>query len=356
MKKLLYTIGIICLSMTSCIDEVNLRTETQDTKLVIDAWISNDPEMSYVKVYESTPFVSGDFHLPLEDVPISGAWVENRNGFVTSFRPPSYPSHGLTVYSPFEEYDFEPGDQFKLIVILSNGDRVESDWQEVHNPAGRIAFDYELSFQTVFIDRWNGEPFPQRREYWDFNARIEKANAQENHNYYVKASGIEQLYTAGLVENCTCTCYLSYPNLNYSLTAVNSSSPASTYTVPMGRMEAGRNTRFYLKADVYSVSEQAAAYLSSIGVQQTNTGSIFDPMPFKISGNLRNTDNPEQEILGQFSTAYHTSFDEMINRATLFSENRDKNIKLIYPASVTGSCLEEYPEADTSPPAPFRMQ
>ncbi len=343
------------MGLTSCIDEVNLRTEGEETRIVVDAWISNDPEMSYVKVYESSPFVSADFHIPFEDVPLSGVWVEKQDGFATSFRAPYPEQPGVTVYKPFEEYDIEPGDRFRLNVILANGNHIQSDWQQVYQPARSIEFDYEMSFQTVFIPTWNGEPFAQQREFYDFKARVEKANSQADHNYYVKAMGIEQIYTSSMSEFCTCTCYMTYPNLNYSLTAVNSTSPASTYTVPMGSMTAGRNTRFYLKADIYSVSDQAAGYLSSIGVQQTNTGSIFDPMPFKISGNLKNLDNPDEEILGQFFTAYHTYHDEMINRASLFLENRDKNIKIVYPEAVTGSCQEAYPDADIVAPIPFRM-
>jgi hypothetical protein len=345
----------LMLILAGCIDEVNLRMERAEPKLVIEAWLSNDPSMTYAKIYYSAPFVSADFHIPLEDAPISGVWVETEGGSSFDFRPSwATGNSAVTLYTPNRGFTFEPGNRYRLIVILGNGDRIESDWQEVYEKAQSIEFEHEMVTRTVFVNRWNGPPFPQERQFYDFSARIEKASAMSGHNYYVKASGIEQLFTVPLGEFCNCICYLPYPNMNNALTAVYSDSPISTILAPMGSMAAGYVTKFYIKADVYSVSATAAAFLNSIGEQQTNTGSIFDPMPYKIKGNLKNLDNPGQEILGNFFTANHTSQDKMVDRAELSRNRIDRDIRRVYPASVFASCKEEYPEATTTPPPPFQ--
>ncbi|MBS9523460.1 DUF4249 family protein [Litoribacter alkaliphilus] len=42
---------VIFLFQVSCIDEIRINVPEQERKIAVDGWVSNDPNMTYVKVY-----------------------------------------------------------------------------------------------------------------------------------------------------------------------------------------------------------------------------------------------------------------------------------------------------------------
>jgi hypothetical protein len=357
--KALICLLLISLLICSCIDEVNIPHKQIEPKLVVDGWVSNDWEMSYITVYYSAKFQSRSRNLPFGHSNVNRVYIETLNGqeetdFVYMGQ---HPNDGAIKYQPRPDWAFDENDSYRVNIIMKDGDHIQSDWQEVMPKLTIQDFGHDIAEKTVYIAPLYGNPFPQMQHFLKYNVDIKVQDPSQGHHYFLKTNGIEELLTVGKGDFCTCECYYeidnTYGRLNVQNEHPNSTSGASLKNeiaeIPLVRL-----TRFYLKVNAYSLTETAAAYLKKISIQQTSTGSIFDPMPFKITGNLKNLSNPDKEVLGNFFTANHTMKEEMIRRGEYHSLYRHLNMRRESAPVVVGSCLEFYTDATTETPLPFR--
>lgn len=351
MKRIIY-ISLVSL-LISCIDEINLTSGGNAPKLVVDAWISNDPSLSYVKVYYSAPFQSGNFNLDFKQPNVASIYVETENqdniiDYMASFTHPDQPK-----YIPRGNIDFQTGNRYRLNILLADGNYYRSEWQEVA-PKGKVmGFEYNIVQKRVFRERVNAPPSQYMQYFVDIEAVIENP-AQQEYGYYMKTSGIEELMTASLSDFCQCMCYQDIPNIYDGLNYFSKSGIfTSSITTAVGSISMNRIFRYYINLDLYATSGEASQYLERISTQQRNTGSIFDPMPFNIKGNIKNVNDDSEEVLGYFFTAHHSQMNEMIRRGEIYSQNRHLNFYLDEIPVVNGNCQEVYTNAVNFPPPPF---
>jgi hypothetical protein len=87
----------------------------------------------------------------------------------------------------------------------------------------------------------------------------------------------------------------------------------------------GRRFMFDFRIDLkqYSISSGAYRFLRLIKQQAEISGSIFDPPPATIRGNLINLDNPDVTVLGYFIAAGEASKRIYIKNSDLsFKQNK----------------------------------
>ncbi|WP_143959542.1 DUF4249 family protein [Litoribacter populi] len=356
MKRILSL--LLCLILSACIDEVHIPNDNIEPKLVVDAWVSDDWNMSYVKIYHSAIFQSGSHHLPFGHPKVYKVYIENQNGEETDFVYMGQHSYDRELkFQPRPDWQFEENDSYRVNIIMENGDHIQSNWQVVMPKVNIASFSEEIVEKTVFVTPLNGNPFPQKHHFLKLMVDIEIPNPNSGHNYFVKTSGIEELVTIGEGDFCTCECYVNKPNVMGYLNVKHEPTLGSSVAkIDVAEMSLFRLSKFYLDLTVYAVTEPAAAYLKSISKQQTSTGSIFDPMPFKISGNLKNLSNPEMEILGNFFTANSSREEKMVRRIEYHSIFRHLNMRRESPPLVEATCLEYYTDSFTETPAPFILR
>lgn len=354
MKRIFY-IAILSL-LISCVDEINLTTGGNERKLVVDAWISNDPNFSYVKVYYSAPFQSGNNHLKFNKPAVNRIWVEAEKQSMNFDYAPFYatPQRDELIYILRDNINFQAGESYRLNILLHDGNHYRSDWQKVA-PRGEILdFEYDIIEKIVFRNMVNTPPYQYLQYFLDINAIIDNPS-QEGFGYYLKASGIEELMTQSQNEFCQCVCYLDIPNINDGMNVVSISGiSGSNIRHSIGNITMGRIFRHYINLNLYTTTAEGAAYLEQIQIQQKNTGSIFDPMPFKIKGNIKNLNDESEEVLGYFFTAHHTQKDDLVRRAEFLTRYSHLNFNLDVLDSVRQTCREIYPEAVNFPPPQFR--
>ncbi|MCE7064997.1 DUF4249 domain-containing protein [Dyadobacter sp. CY326] len=65
--------------------------------------------------------------------------------------------------------------------------------------------------------------------------------------------------------------------------------------------------RFYIKYSIlvkqYGLSRQAFEYWTDLSKTTQGTGSLFDPQPSQVTGNIKNTGNPKDRVFGYFSAS-----------------------------------------------------
>jgi len=75
--------------------------------------------------------------------------------------------------------------------------------------------------------------------------------------------------------------------------------------------------RYSVLVNQYTISEEAYHYWNEIEKQQAESGSLYTRQPYQISGNLKNINDPEDNILGFFMVAGVSQKRMYIDRPSL---------------------------------------
>lgn len=120
---------------------------------------------------------------------------------------------------------------------------------------------------------------------------------------------------------CCYTCFRTEATGNQSLfIAQDDNFNGLTTRIPAGFIE-DNGLRFVSKLRVdlkqYSISQEAFRFLRLVKQQAEISGSIFDPPPATIRGNMISLDNPDEVVLGYFMAAGESSKRIYIDKSDL---------------------------------------
>jgi hypothetical protein len=105
-------------------------------------------------------------------------------------------------------------------------------------------------------------------------------------------------------------------------------------------------SRYRITIDQYSIDEEAYNFFNLINQQLSVQGSVFDPLPANIRGNMLNIDNSKKQVLGYFVAADVSSKTIYIDEAEIPSQF--KAIPKIIP-----TCCPIYCGGLVEPPSLF---
>lgn len=128
-------------------------------------------------------------------------------------------------------------------------------------------------------------------------------------------------------KDCCVQCYRYEAGNNQSLFVVNDDSFNGLSTKIPASFIADDGYRFVNKFRMdlkqYSISQGAYRYLRLVKQQAEISGSIFDPPPATIRGNMLSLDNPDEVVLGYFMAGGETSRRIYVDKNDLtFKQNR----------------------------------
>jgi len=100
----------------------------------------------------------------------------------------------------------------------------------------------------------------------------------------------------------------------------------------------------FVEVKQYSLTQRFYQFLTFFNEQQTRTGSIFDPLPGRISGNISSVDNPSEQALGYFNaSAVAVKRIRYYNTNDLFQSNVQSYIVSFSPnCSTEGTFMLKY--------------
>ncbi|WP_143959353.1 DUF4249 family protein [Litoribacter populi] len=338
---------LVAFSFSACIDEVPIQMDQWEKKLVVDGWLSNDPNLTYIKVYYAQPFQSGQFNRNITTPSISKIYVESETGGEEiEFEFVEQLASGSGRFLPKDTFEFRYEEKYRLNFFLEDNSHYQSPWQNVVQPPNISEVKEEVGTKLEFRQPVFGAPFPQNVVSVDINAVFEQ---QENGpaGYYFKTSGIEEVYTRSNCEYCVCTCYIHYDILNTQINIVEHPENLSEATGTITTLPMTRLGKFFLEVGAYGLNEEQTKLMQQIYTQQSNTGTIFDPMPFRIQGNIRNLDDDNEEVLGTFSTASFTEGSMIVDRLRLYETNRGFDYTQEALPEVGIHCLEYFQDEAT---------
>ncbi|OOG71894.1 DUF4249 domain-containing protein [Algoriphagus sp. A40] len=340
-------IGAI-LGIFSCVDEINLSLEESNQALVIDAWVGNIQEDTYVKVFRTAPYISGASNPQYLSVPMRAVYIEKSDGGVTNFR-----ASGTNEFRPSGIFEPQAGETYRLVVETAEGEVFESNWETMPPSVAIEDIVAEASERQVMISSGQTQFF-QIRTFAEIKARISDPGVGDL-GYLIETSGIEELYTSSSRDNCACTCYENRPNIYAGMNVTsNSLFQGRNFGVSLGEIPLSYIGKYYVNAKIKAVTQSNYDYLNQVDKQQRNSGSIFDPAPSRIKGNIKKQGEETQLVLGNFFLFQESTLGKVLFRTQIRKESLELNHTLEAIPAVNISCTEFYTNATTIAPTPFR--
>ncbi|GAB3899696.1 hypothetical protein GCM10028803_21270 [Larkinella knui] len=279
MKRFFLTTALL-IGLVSCIDQVSLPIRNETPQLVVDGLITNEKPPYNVRLSYSGSFTF-DGETP-RDVMVRAANVRIRDdsGHSTALRetqPGNYQTTDLSFVG-------QPGRTYTLEIGLNDGTRYVSQ-PETMQPVAPIDTIYaELNrSETDLIDTYR------------FFFYIDTKDPATEPNFYGWTATSYNVQ-GGPREYCW----------------VKTQSPG--LTILADQAIDGREIRkklvikspirsigpHFVEVKQYSLTKEAYQFYRLFQEQQSRTGTIFDPLPASVIGNIRQENKPEQRGLGFF--------------------------------------------------------
>jgi hypothetical protein len=293
MKAIIKGLMMSCI-LISCIDPIKLDADGVAGQLVVDGLITNQERSHTVRLSRSVNFDNNGI-ITTYTVPETGVIVviiddqghvikltESTGGvYVTdsNVKGELGRSYKLSITSKDgKEYQSEPEKLFPVPVIdsiLYKYVKIE----KISESSGNVlqSFGFQISVAT-------SDPINEKNFYrWKTDAIIEFFSNSEAADVSVCWYGVEPLETKAELSDDT------YFNGN-------------KFIQPVSIAPYERATRILINVTQYSMTQEAFRFWSLIRSQQQSTGSIFDPVPSKINGNVRGV-NTDETVLGYFGAS-----------------------------------------------------
>jgi hypothetical protein len=208
--------------------------------------------------------------------------------------------------------DLVVGAHYWLNIVSSDGELYESDPEQLPSPAPPIDSIY-WEFETLgTADR--EEPLHGIRFYLDMlgeedQARNFRWELEETWMYYA-VWYIDYIYTGVLQQwpdpYSLHACW-STESVHQIFTASTRATVSNTILeLPLHHVSEQTNrlqTRYSLLAKMYTLSDDAYNFWKQVKEQNQESGGIFEKQPDYISGNIYNTNDPDERVLGYFNAS-----------------------------------------------------
>lgn len=329
---------IFCLF--SCVDEVQLPARSVASRLVVEGLITNEKPPYSVKLTYTGPYNSLIYDQ--NEVPVNGAIVtitEIGGMSVTLEQDPLAPAYYWTRDSTFQG---KTGKSYQLTVQLADGEIYVSE--------------PELLKNVPVIDRLYAE-FRGRADTDFFNpdhyeVLLDTRDPSETGNYY-RWSGygyIPRIATGEPVGMSVCCkwCWIpTYGSVTNVLSDVlvngNTISRKPVFSSPIYYVG-----RHYIEISQYSLSKAAYQFWTKFEEQRKRSGSLFDPLPASIEGNVHQKEDPTVLALGFFGSSAVSEQRLIIPGDTLNLARLEIKYDNIFIKE--GNCQRVYRQGQLSPP------
>lgn len=313
MRKLL----VIFILFASCVDPYDFRQDNSPGYLVMEGYISNKAGDSELKISRSGVFQNNIYDqvtdaevMVIENETIEHPWIYHEEG----------------VYKPQEEDFIAIKESIYYLKIILAGQVYESE--SVQLPKS-LEID-SLSFESVTSNK-NGDPVENPRLSLNLTTNIDA----EASRYYMYTFEETWLAWAPNSRNKTVKPIYIYDgitlvNLEFETTYYEN----ITYCWPNNKVvginmqtSEGLSRNQLLNMPVFSVSLESQKLINTYSVLvnqyaisrevhhffnmlkefSENSGYLYDIQPGLIGGNIHNTGNPEEIVIGTFYAATHSS-------------------------------------------------
>ncbi len=278
----------ISLIILGCQEPIELGFQSDEEYLVIDGFITDDFGPHTIKISKSEPFTNDEVVI-FEKVQNAVVTITDDLGNATSLTM-SGPGNYLTP----SVFSGQIGRSYTLNVEV-NGETYVSTPQQI--PA-------KSSFDSVYFEQGERETFNTDGELLvsptvKFLCDVDYAS--QNSYIGITWEGTYEYKTVFRLRPYNCYIDEAYEGFSSIVTNEDvNEGLANELTVGELLFDIRFKVAYSLNTILYSMNEEAHNFHFQINQQRSSRGSVFDPQPFQISGNIRNVNDPDQTILGYF--------------------------------------------------------
>lgn len=344
LKQWLFKAFVVALSgvcMSACLDEVELPARSIASRLVVEGLITNEAppysiKLTFTGAYNSLIYGQAE-------IPVNGAVVnitEIGGQTVALEQDPLSPAYYWTKDSTFKG---RIGSKYQVKIALPDGTSYASDPEELRPvpPIERVYAEYrprgeaEISLPDHYEILLDTKDPATTGDYYRWSG----------YSYVPRLSTGEPIGFGICCNWCWVPVYGSRSEvMSDMLVNGNTISRKSIMQSPV--YYAGRH---YVEVRQYSVTKPAYQFWVKFEEQRKRTGSLFDPLPASIEGNVHQADNPEVFALGYFGASAVSTHRLIVPGDTLNPER----LKIKYGDTFIqkGNCQLVYSQGQLNPPA-----
>lgn len=300
MKSIYFFLLLIFITFSGCLDPVEFKFDGPTEHLVVEAKFTNLTGLNYVRLSESKPY-DYPFNVNIEDAEV---YISGEEGECFSFR------HVENGY-------YLPDDGLKGIVGNSYTLHIENEGKVYQSgavtllppvPVDSVYFRFDEELHTE-KGKKEKRLKPGYRVLVDFT---DPAGEQNFYRWSYKS--LFEVHTQpwnNLDRNiprpkkCCRVCYVRmeedfFDTVNDRLSDGRKITSTEVFFIPFQKY---LNYKYKLELFQYSISEEAFSYFKTIEEQYESTGSIFDPPPSEAKGNIFNTEDKQEQVIGIFDVS-----------------------------------------------------
>ncbi len=296
--RLLFS-GLLLSAVGSCIDPFNPpEIDNKNTYLVFDGYVqANGTDTSWIRLSRTQNI--HDNSIPVKENGAS-VIVENEGGQTFVFQSVWY-GEGLYYLPPV---NLDISQKYRLLISLSNGKSYESDWQQLSISPPIDSVTYTLDGRAgVQIYVHTHDPANQTRFYkWTFDETWEYRAPLYSALELVGKTREELKVVEREIDINRCWSSLNATNINLFTTATLSQDLVRYH--PITYISANTDKLLYLYSIIVqqqALTREAYDYWTELAKNNETNGSIFDPFPSQLSGNIRSVSDSKERVLGFFS-------------------------------------------------------
>ena len=307
-SSFIYTLLLWLTLAPSCVEPFYPEIEAYENILVVDGSITDENKPYLVKLSRSFSYgeykhypVEGALVMVMDDAGVSYDLAEEESG--------SY-------YSDRASFTGMEGRQYQLRVVLAGGRTYESDWvslkkappieqldlhferketsdPQVFNEGIQVYLSSRDPLNKTWYYRWEWE------ETWEFTVPINMPDAMK---YKCWRSEVSRSIMIGTSGQLTSDRIIDYP-------------------VHFVSSQSNRLRKLYsLQVKQHAISKTAYEFWKMQDDLGENAGTLFDPIPTAIPGNIYCIDDPEEPVLGYFEASGVSTSRVFINRDLMPSD------------------------------------
>lgn len=324
MKKCIQFI-LIALSVYSCVEPYQPEVGDYDSTLVVDGIFTDGEDTSTVLLSRSYAYTGGSPEL------IVGARVvvEDENGNSTEFtetEPGKYQNDPAA-------FTGRAGVRYRLLVNTPEGNSFESEWETLKSspPIEDVYYEFEEREQ----DDPNLNPFKGIQIYLDTrdgenNTRYYRWQYEETYLYLLTyppllevkfgnppARGRDTIFEIPYDQLEGYRCWKTNTSTLLYIGTTRDFSEDIIERYPLNYVN-NRTPRLYSRYSLlvrqYAISEEYYEFLRTIEATNQTTGSLFDPIPNEVFGNIHSSDGRDIPVLGYFAVAGSSVTRKFVNR------------------------------------------
>lgn len=287
MKRLVMM--VLLSSLLSCIDPVELPIRSETPRLVVDGLITNEPPPYSVRLS-----YSGDFTFEQEsarDQKVTDATVtlsDDTGQSTVLAHDPFNPGYYRTTDLAFTG---QPGRSYTLTLTLADGTRYASQPERMPPvpPIDTVYADLNRSETDLF-------------DSYRFAFYIDTNDPGNEQNFYgwtatsYNVQGSPPDY-----------CWVKTENQRINIFTDKAVNGKSIRRRPVVQSPIRSIGPHFVEVKQYSLSQRAYQFYRLFEEQQTRTGTIFDPLPASVIGNISQIGQPDERALGYFRASATTT-------------------------------------------------